>query len=103
MRQRANLGAMAYSAADDLLFESNDEIGRSVDKISGGRKTFNEEQDVRLDDDDKFADLMENSDVQLLKRMVLNERAAPEILPFDLNVVDQMILIVQNQQVDIPP
>ena len=90
---------MAFSADDDLLFESSDDMRGGTDKMAGGAKEFNDNHDLELGDDDKFADLMENSDVQLLKRMVLNERAAPEILPFDLSVVDQMILIVQNQQV----
>ena len=47
---------------------------------------------------DGVADVVENEDVALLKRLVLNERGAPEILPYNERVVDELLAIVRNQQ-----
>lgn len=53
----------------------------------------------QFDDLDRgLDDITENPDVELLKRLVLNERASPDILPFDERVIGELKAIVENQQ-----
>ena len=96
-----------YLDDDDFLYGRNGEAGGAGDgaavvgsrsgAAASGSSGLSGLEDV-FADDAGVADVVENEDVALLKRLVLNERGAPEILPYNERVVDELLEIVRNQQ-----